>query len=130
MKKLTIIAAVLLLGIGGLMSSYIGLSRHIYNRTDCERFNIDNIELRTGINVPQVLAEECACQTDGKLKQTSFVIDTSVVDINDYISSQNWSLSSDGQYIASSINDRSEWQAQLDPQTAKLSFEIRYLGMK
>jgi len=51
MSKVLKIIGLVVLGVLLFMGSFKLLVRHIFNRQDCERFNIDNIELRTGINV-------------------------------------------------------------------------------
>jgi len=55
--------------------SIYSLSKHIYNRTDCVRFNIDNIESRTEIDIPQAISSECDCKDVPKMKESTFVLD-------------------------------------------------------
>jgi hypothetical protein len=74
--------------IGGLalIALFIyGSVRHIITRFDCEHFNIDNIELRTKTDIPD-LSGELLCQYDEQLKVKTnyFRIDTSV-DMTRYI---------------------------------------------
>ena len=80
-KALKIIGLVAL-GVLVFMGSFKLLVRHIFNRQDCERFNIDNIELRTGVNVPSI--SDCDCRVTENMKLSTFILDTTVVDIGSY----------------------------------------------
>ena len=84
MKKTLIVAIVLVAVIGGFMIGFTLLRRHIFNRTDCERFNIDNIELRTGIDIPAVDSSNCEC--GDAVKRSNFYLHSEKVNMNDYIS--------------------------------------------
>ena len=82
MSKVLKIIGLVVLGVLLFMGSFKLLVRHIFNRQDCERFNIDNIELRTGINVPPI--SDCDCRVTDNTKLSTFKLDTSVVDIASY----------------------------------------------
>lgn len=97
--------------------------KHIYNRNDCKRFNIDNIELRTGINVPYVLNYQC--NSNEKIKKASFTIDTLKVDIKNYIK-KNKFKQKDSLYKRQGENKNTKWKATLHPKNALLSFTIEY----
>ena len=107
------------------MLAFRFLARHIYNRTDCERFNIDNIEVRTGINVPLTLSYTCEC--GDAYKNSSFIIDTNHVNLKNFAIENNLILRN-GIYESEGIDERTKWNASLDPQNAKLAFHIEYLG--
>jgi hypothetical protein len=56
MKKIGIVLTI------SIVILYVDLhlfSRMIYNTQSCERFNIDNIELRTGVNIPEIKSYSC-----------------------------------------------------------------------
>ena len=120
----------ILIGVGAVIGillllylGVLGLSRHIFHQTSCEQFNIDNIELRTGINIPSIVHVDCDRQ--GNIKTSKFVIDTSKVDIKKYIASNKF-VRSDRLYVANGDNDNTKWDATLDPRTNQLNVHIEY----
>lgn len=114
-----IIGALILVSIVGC----IGLKRHIYFRTDCYRFNIDNIELVTDINVPALVDSECSCESG--IKESLFTIDTSRVDLKSYIK-KNKFVAKDSLYINEGETTFTTWVASVNPRTAALKFWIVY----
>ncbi|MFT6166238.1 MAG: hypothetical protein ACJAV5_000123 [Vicingaceae bacterium] len=60
------------------------LSKQIFNHQDCKRFNIDNIELRTGIDIPAIenAIFECAPGT----KDAEFTLKINPEDLEHYLS--------------------------------------------
>ena len=105
------------------MGSFRLLVRHIYNRQDCERFNIDNIELRTGINIPAVSEFECNCEANHKTSK--FTINTKEVELDQYIDDNEFELVND-QYFKEGDNKNTKWKASLDEATAELVVNIEY----
>ena len=85
MKKILLILSAISLFLTLVGFGFYGFSKMIYNSCDCERFNIDNIELRTGINIPSIKDTECTYDQTTKTKKATFIIDTEKVDIEDYI---------------------------------------------
>lgn len=128
MKKLALFSISFMLV--ALFIGYKSLSTHIYNRTDCERFNIDNIELRTGIDIPAVLASSCECESNGKQKIASFIIDETQIDLSDYIAEKNWQPNGVNTYQLSNKTEQSSWMATLNTTTAELSFDLTYLSKR
>lgn len=100
------------------------LVREIFNRQDCERFNIDNIEVRTGVNVPKVL--RCECVVKDKTKTATFVIDRDKVDLKEYILKQQF-VKKDSLYMLSNTSKHTDWEATLLEETGELRFTLRYL---
>ncbi|MFT5724098.1 MAG: hypothetical protein ACI9JN_001215 [Bacteroidia bacterium] len=124
MKLILKITGIFFLVIALFMGSFIMLSKHIFNRRDCIRFNIDNIEVRTGINVPAVVSSDCNCTETSK--SSTFKLKTSTLDLETYIEANNFA-SVDNKLVNSGKNERTKWPAELDTSTANLSFQIEYL---
>jgi len=99
------------------------LVNHIYHRQGCERFNIDNIELRTGINIPAVSDFDCNCEANRKTSK--FVINTQEVELDLYIDDNQFELVND-QYLKQGDNENTKWKATLDKATAELIVDIEY----
>ena len=73
-----IFLVILIVGYAGI--NLFGWS--IYNSNSCERFNIDNIELRTGTNIPFI--SECDCNLGNNTKYVVFQFSPGV-NVNEYI---------------------------------------------
>ncbi len=101
------------------------LISHIYKRVDCEQFNIDNIELRTGINIPSIRDVECECNEAKTLKTNTFILNSDIVDLPDYISKNKFKLE-DGQYKNIGKRKDTEWEAVLNTETSELKIVIKY----
>tara|TARA_B100000809_G_C15065744_1_gene504124 strand:+ start:842 stop:1222 length:381 start_codon:yes stop_codon:yes gene_type:complete len=123
MKKVTIVITVIL---GIIVMLYGGLhlfGKMIYNTQSCERYNIDNIELRTGVDIPEITATDCECKNHEKISK--FSIDTNKVDLEDYISKNDFTLV-DGLYIKENDNKNSKYKVAFDKKTAELTVNLRY----
>ena len=107
------------------MLSFKILVSHIYQRQDCERFNIDNIELRTGINIPSTSDSDCSCDPSQNIKSATFLIDTQKVDLDDYIIVNNFT-EEDGLYINNGDRVDTEWRTTLNKTTGDLAVFIKY----
>ena len=84
--KLILLMIACLVGGLAIIAGFFYLAvRDMARRQDCERFNIDNIELRTATNIPD-LAAEPICHYDPGLKIMSnyFRLDTTV-DMPSYV---------------------------------------------
>ena len=99
------------------------LSQIAYNSTGCEQFNIDNIEVRTGIDIPPV-TDNINCNSDGHIKMASFVIKEEV-DIRDYIQKNDF-IKSENSYENKGENETSKWNATLNLEARKLSVQLIY----
>ncbi len=107
-----------------LIISYNLLSSHIYNRKDCERFNIDNLEGRAGLNVPAVLDGDCKC--DGKIKESSFTLDIEEDKVKSYLRKNGFKKVTDF-YQKKGENEDTKWDVIFTPDNKKLSFVVEYL---
>lgn len=123
MKKALIIIGILVLcGIMFIVSVHL-FGRHIFNTRSCEVFNIDNIELRTGVNIPEVTSTECQCNNDKKVSK--FIISTEHLDANKYIRSNNLKLV-DNLYIKEHDNEYSTYKVIFDKETSELTVNLTY----
>lgn len=127
MKKILLIFSAIVLFFTLVGFGFNGFGKMIYNSCDCERFNIDNIELRTGINIPSIKSEECFYDENTKTKKSSFIIDKQKVDIEDYIQKNNL-VSFNSNELYSKIYDakKQSYKVFLDKKTGKLNIEIVY----
>ncbi len=104
--------------------SFISLRNHIYNRKDCERFNIDNLESRAHVNIPDVKDGDCKC--DGKIKESSFTLDIDDDRVQNYLRKNGFEKVSD-YYQKKGINEDTKWDVVFTPDNKKLSFVVEYL---
>ncbi|MEM5564553.1 hypothetical protein WNY78_05540 [Psychroserpens sp. AS72] len=105
---------------------YVGLNlfgKFIYNTQSCEQFNIDNIELRTGVNIPEVTTTDCKCEDNKKVSK--FIIDTDNVDLDDYVTKNEFTRVDD-LYIKENDNKNSTYKVVLDKKTAELTVNLIY----
>ncbi|MEM9886487.1 MAG: hypothetical protein AAF849_11400 [Bacteroidota bacterium] len=110
-----------------LFGGYQMLTSHIYNNQTCKSFNIDHLELRTGILIPKVLPEayKCKCEIAQQTRTASYVLDKNDVDLDEFIESNDFEFSN-GQYIASGRDKKTLWEARFDKASAKLDFYLKY----
>jgi len=98
----------------------------------CEWGNIDNIELHTGVNIPQI--KSCACEYDPVLniKRSTFVIDKENMDLSRYISGNGFvklrsnTRSGSEHYCTAGAYKGEGWKAILDKESGKLWIELKY----
>ena len=123
MKKIilgiTISCCVLALLYGG----FHAFGKFIYNTQSCKLFNIDNIELRTGVNIPEVTATDCKCKDNKKVSK--FIIDTDKVDLDDYIINNDFTFIDD-LYIKENDNTNSTYKVIFDKKTSELTVNLTY----
>jgi hypothetical protein len=123
MKKV-IIGSILVAVLFGMLYGGLHLfGWHIFNTQSCERFNIDNIELRTGINIPEVKTTDCECINNKKISK--FVIDTTKVDLDVYVSRNDFTLIDD-LYIKKNDNKNSTYKVIFNKETAELIVNLTY----
>ncbi len=122
-KKILIVlgalALIMLLFMGGTRL----LIRHIYNRTDCGMFNIDNIELRTGVDIPDI--KESNCKSDGKIKRCEFTLDMNKISLGHYVERNGFSQE-DSVFVKRGEREDTRFEVKLNPLSAKLFVEIVY----
>jgi len=120
-KTLLIIGIIIFLGFAGCK----GLISHIYNRTDCEQFNIDNIEVRTGIDIPAVSKVICDFNETKNIKTSVFTLDKLQVDLDDYVA-RNGFESQGNVYVNTGERADTKWEANLDKTSLDLTVSVTY----
>lgn len=90
---------------------------------DCDRFNIDHIELRTGIDIPQITRNYCEL-TNGK-RRVSFQLLKSGTDKMRY-AQKYFTWYEQGLFKSEGMNDHTVWTATLDTVSNELNFELQY----
>jgi DNA-binding transcriptional MerR regulator len=125
MKKLLIVLASIfaLIFLFWLAANLLG--KHIYSRTDCRRFNIDNIELRTGIDIPQIKEAKTKCKSDSKVKTASFILNLTPTELDSYLIKNQFTKESD-LYINKGQRKDTQWEAILNPENMELKVKIEY----
>jgi uncharacterized protein YceK len=120
MKEILLsIALLLFLLLGGC-----GLLRKtIYDSMDCNQFNIDHIEMRTGINIP-LIDSTIHCSLDAHFRDVSFRL-SEKVDMNRYANS-HFVWSDDNGWRSEGKAEGHRWKAELDTITRQLAFTIQY----
>ena len=121
-KSLAIIIATIILFPILFMQGCKGLARTMYRSMDCDQFNIDHIELRTGINVPKVERNSCTLEDYVRLVSFQLLEDDEFREgyIADYF---EWA---DSLFYASNAGRHTQWSATLDTTTNELTFRLRY----
>ncbi|MEM1121380.1 MAG: hypothetical protein AAGJ18_13090 [Bacteroidota bacterium] len=102
-----------------------GLVNHIYNRTDCEQFNIDNIEVRTGIDIPAVSDVTCEFKSTENTKISVFILDKSVLDFDYYIQRNKFIREGDF-YVNAGERTDTKWNARLNKENLELRVALTY----
>ena len=127
MKKVLIIISTIALFFTLVGFGFYGLSKIIYNCCSCEQFNIDNIELRTGINIPSIKDVECTYDETTRTKKATFIIDSIKVNLDEYIQS-NKLINSNSEELYHKSNDTKNhsYKGTLNRTTGKLDIEIIY----
>ncbi|WP_204346074.1 hypothetical protein [Psychroserpens algicola] len=123
MKRLLIGLATIALFMAMLYGGFHLFGKIIYDSQSCELYNIDNIELRTGINVPEISSTDCECKDNRKVSK--FVIDTNTVDVNDYISRNDFTLVDD-LYVKENDTKNSTYKVVFNKKTAELIVDLTY----
>lgn len=99
------------------------LSKHIFNQQDCKRFVIDNIELRTGIDIPAVVNSTCEC-SEGT-KDVEFTLALKSEKMAHYIERNKFNLQGK-EFINTNEDEHSKWLAFLDTTSRQLTIHIDY----
>ncbi len=130
---------------------YLGLHKFyqvIYNQRTCEWANIDNIELHTSIDIPDIISCDCEYKREKNTKIVRLEIDENAVDLNRFIqmnkfkkvqsaadlspklllidSMDNNLIASSDLYYTNSSFEGENWQAVLNANTGILSIRIQY----
>lgn len=108
-----------------LFGSCKALIYHIYHHMDCNQFNIDHIEVRTGIDVPKTVSSLCNLNADQTRRDADFVLDTTVVDINQWLIKNKFTKYGI-QYERSGKKADHNWQATFRMDKNQLLVQIVY----
>nr|WP_321223043.1 hypothetical protein [uncultured Psychroserpens sp.] len=123
MKKVFLVVTVLFTIFAAFYGAIHLFGRYIYNTQSCELFNIDNIELRTGVNIPEITSSDCDCHNNHK--EAKFIINKQEVDLENYVSKNNFRLVHD-LYVKENDNENSTYRVTLNKQTAELIINLTY----
>jgi hypothetical protein len=106
-----------------LMQGCKSLVKTIYNSMNCDQFNIDHIELRTGIDVPRI--ERNYCELTETKRTVSFQLLLKGQEKAEY-AEKYFYWSKDHLYTNEGSNEQTRWFASLDTLTSELTFELFY----
>lgn len=122
-RKVIIITSLTILVPLLLMKGCQSFARTIYNSMDCNQFNIDHIELRTGIDVPQI--KRNYCELTDTSRTVSFQLLKTGIDKKAYAEKYfQWSEGS--LFVREGSNSDTRWSARLDTVTSELVFKLHY----
>ena len=122
-RKVIIITSLTILVPLLLMKGCQSFARTMYNSMDCNQFNIDHIELRTGIDVPQI--KRNYCELTDTSRTVSFQILKTGEDKRVY-AEKYFRWSKESVFVQEGSNSDTRWSAQLDTVTSELVFKLHY----
>lgn len=100
------------------------LTSTIYQSMDCDQFNINHIELRTGIDVPKI--KRMDCQLSNSARTVEFEVLMNAEELDAYSAKYfNWDLTL---FVAEGQRSATRWQARLDTSSRALIFHLYYLS--
>ena len=100
------------------------LTSTIYQSMDCDQFNIDHIELRTGIDVPKIKRKNC--QLNDSTRTVEFEVLLNSEELKSYSTKYfHWDAPL---FTAQGRRSDTQWEASLDTSTRALIFNINYYG--
>ena len=100
------------------------LTSTIYQSMDCDQFNIDHIELRTGIDVPKIKRKYC--QLYDSTRTVEFEVLLNAEELDAYSAKYfNWDSTL---FVAKGQRSDTRWQARLDTSSRALIFHLYYLS--
>ncbi|MDA8994198.1 hypothetical protein N9H17_02390 [Schleiferiaceae bacterium] len=100
------------------------LTSTIYQSMDCDQFNIDHIELRTGIDVPKVKRKNC--QLNDSTRTVEFEVLLNAEELDAYSAKYfEWHAPV---FTAEGERSDTRWQARLDTSSRALIFHLYYLS--
>jgi len=122
LKSLAIIIVTIILVPLLFMQGCRSLAKTMYRSMDCDQFNIDHIELRTGINVPKIERNYCTLEDD--VRTVSFQLLEDDAYRTEYVADYfQWA---DSLYAAFGQGKHTNWSATLDTATNELTFRLQY----
>ena len=99
------------------------LVNNIYQSMDCDQFNIDHIELRTGINIPSV--QRNYCELIDSVRSVSFQVLLNTEELEIYSAKYfEWNAPV---FTAEGERSDTRWEASLDTSSRALNFNLYYL---
>ena len=99
------------------------LTSTIYQSMDCDQFNIDHIELRTGIDVPKVKRKNC--QLNDSTRTVEFEVLLNAEELDAYSAKYfEWNAPV---FTAEGERSDTRWEASLDTSSRALNFNLYYL---
>jgi hypothetical protein len=99
------------------------LVKTIYQSMDCDQFNIDHIELRTGINIPSV--QRNYCELIDSVRSVSFQVLLNAEELEIYSAKYfEWNAPV---FTAEGERSDTRWEASLDTSSRALNFNLYYL---
>ena len=101
-----------------------GLKRTIYSSMDCDQFNIDHIELRTGINIPKI--KRLHCEIQNNTRKVGFLLRKTGSDEIEY--AKKYFTWNGTLYTAAGKNPETEWIATYDSTTNIFELQLEYLN--
>ncbi|WP_460219671.1 hypothetical protein [Psychroserpens sp. MEBiC05023] len=123
MKKVAIGITLVFVFFGLLYGGIHLFGWHIFNSQSCSSFNIDNIELRTGVDIPKVISTDCECKNNTKISK--FIVDIATIDLERYVTRNNFSLI-DNLYIKENDNKHSTYKVIFNQKTGELTVNLTY----
>ena len=92
-RQLTIIIFALVLVISALIYGGLLTFTYIaYHQEDCDFANIDNIELHTGIDVPETRDCDCKYSSRTHTKKSTFTLNMSEAEITSYLAKNSYHM--------------------------------------
>ena len=122
-RKVIIITSLTILVPLLLMKGCQSFARTIYNSMDCNQFNIDHIELRTGIDVPQI--KRNYCELTDTSRTVSFQLLKTRKDKNS-LCREIFPMVGRITFYSEGSNSDTRWSARLDTVTSELVFKLHY----
>jgi len=116
---LSAIAILLFLFIG----SFHLLAYSMFNTNSCTQFNIDNIELRTGINIPEI--NDVNCENTNTTKRSEFILHAKDLEINDYLKKNNFTYNGEF-YENTGESKKTIWDASFYKEDNRLIINLTY----
>ena len=106
------------------MTGCRALVKNIYQSMDCDQFNIDHIELRTGIDVPKIKRKYCLLNDSTRTVEFEVLLNSE--ELKSYSAKYfNWKAPL---FTSEGRRSDTKWQASLDTTSRALIFTINYLG--
>jgi len=106
-----------------LFKGCTSLGKTIYTSMDCDRFNIDHIEMRTGIDIQQIQRNYCRLSSDER--EVSF---KSLKDgASEMAYAQRYFTWDGTTFSAIGSNPETNWYASLDTISNELYFRLNYI---